>query len=58
MASAYPSRDHEAGLAQFIAPQRRARFVKALDNPRLRRKLRDPPMIHTVPRLGYRIDPA
>ena len=24
----------------------------------LRRKLRDPPMIHTVPRLGYRIDPA
>jgi two-component system, OmpR family, response regulator len=52
-------------------PVRRERLLRIWDelvNPKsnvldvqirqLRRKLRDPPMIHTVPRYGYRIAPA
>ena len=40
-ASTIPTRtDHERGLAAFVEPIRRPRFLAALDDPRLRRKLR------------------
>lgn len=33
-------RAHEQGLAQFLKPNRRARFLAAMRNPRMRRTLR------------------
>lgn len=43
---------HEQGLAQFLKPNRRARFLEALKDPRMRRELQE-----QLARFDRRLDP-